>query len=334
MFLIDVNGANAAIRRKDTLTAGMVGATIKFRFNSDWYGLTKTAVFRANGVARDKIWTGTAMSIPHEVLVTYGVPLEVGVYGSSYDGKVVIPTVWIRLGNIYKGAELSGETPEEPTPDLWTQMLGMIGDLSGLNTTTKTSLVDAINEVAALGGGELDPAYVRSVIDKALKKAKDSGEFDGASVRVEYKAPVLTIASGDETVEIDFSDFFVQGDVQGGYYTPHVDKTGNLSWTASEEGMPEVGVSNIRGPKGNTGDPGKTPVKGTDYFTEEDKDEIVEAVKESYPTVSHLDLSKLEEGIVTETLGDGTEVTRSIQYDDHGNPIQIDGMTLTWPEVV
>ena len=334
MFLIDVNGANAAIRRKDTLTAGMVGATIKFRFNSDWYGLTKTAVFRANGVARDKIWTGTAMSIPPEVLVTYGVPLEVGVYGSSSDGKIVIPTVWIRLGNIYKGTELSGDTPEEPTPDLWTQMLGMIGDLSGLNTTTKTSLVAAINEVAALGGGELDPAYVQSVIDKALQKAKDSGEFDGASVRVEYKAPVLTIASGDETVEIDFSEFFVQGDVQGGYYTPHVDEIGNLTWTASEEGMPEVGVSNIRGPKGNTGNPGKTPVKGTDYFTEEDKASIVDDVVERWQALSRLDLSGLHEGVWVEHFSDGTSATHKNEYDENGNVIKVDGIELEWPGVI
>ena len=210
-------------------------------------------------------------------------------------------------------------------------MLGMIGDLSGLNTTTKTSLVAAINEVVALGGGELDPAYVQNVIDKALQEAKESGEFDGASVHVEYKAPVLTITSGDETVEIDFSEFVVQGDVQGGYYTPHVDETGNLSWTASEEGMPVVGVSNIRGPKGNDG---KTPVKGTDYFTEEEKAAIVEEVVESCPTVSHFDLSKVSEGIVTETLEDGTKIQYPVLFDDHDNPIQIGGMTLTWPEVL
>ena len=79
------------------------------------------------------------------------------------------------------------------------------------------------------------------------------------------------------------------GDAVGGYYSPAVDTDGNLSWTASREGMPAVAGANIKGPKGDTGasgadgapgakgDPGEagyTPIKGTDYWTAADKAEI------------------------------------------------------------
>src|SRR5699024_7081304 len=42
----------------------------------------------------------------------------------------------------------------------------------------------------------------------------------------------------------------------GGHYTPSVDTSGNLTWTASESGMPGVSGANIKGPQGGQGDTG------------------------------------------------------------------------------
>ena len=64
----------------------------------------------------------------------------------------------------------------------------------------------------------------------------------------------------------------------GGYYTPSVDEdTGILSWSASKVGMPAVEPVNIKGP------PGTTPVKGTDYWTEADKQSMVNDVIAALP---------------------------------------------------
>ena len=40
----------------------------------------------------------------------------------------------------------------------------------------------------------------------------------------------------------------------GGYYTPSVSDTGDLTWTASEEGVAAIPSVNIKGPKGDPGD--------------------------------------------------------------------------------
>ena len=72
----------------------------------------------------------------------------------------------------------------------------------------------------------------------------------------------------------------------GGYYMPSVDGSGNLTWTASRAGMPSVPGTNIRGPAGATGaagDDGYTPVRGTDYWTANDKQEIVSDVLAALP---------------------------------------------------
>ena len=52
------------------------------------------------------------------------------------------------------------------------------------------------------------------------------------------------------------------GGVDGGYYTPSVDGSGNLTWTASKSDMPAVDGANIKGPKGETGAAGPQGEKG------------------------------------------------------------------------
>lgn len=98
-----------------------------------------------------------------------------------------------------------------------------------------------------------------------------------------------TLVTGDpeNTVAVSLGNICYLGG--GGYYTPAVDSDGNLTWTASQEGMPEVAVANIKGPKGDTGATGangadgKSPVRGEDYWTEADKTEIVNSVLASLP---------------------------------------------------
>lgn len=48
----------------------------------------------------------------------------------------------------------------------------------------------------------------------------------------------------------------------GGYYTPSVDASGNLSWAASKADMPAVSGTNIRGPQGPAGEDGAPGEQG------------------------------------------------------------------------
>lgn len=58
----------------------------------------------------------------------------------------------------------------------------------------------------------------------------------------------------------------------GPYFTPSVNSGGDISWT-NNGGLVNPTTQNIKGPKGDTGATGPagyTPVKGTDYFTQQD----------------------------------------------------------------
>ena len=44
----------------------------------------------------------------------------------------------------------------------------------------------------------------------------------------------------------------------------------------------------LKGPKGEKGDPGTTPVKGVDYYTEADKQEMVQLVLAAIPSAEEV----------------------------------------------
>lgn len=93
----------------------------------------------------------------------------------------------------------------------------------------------------------------------------------------------------------------------GATFTPSVSSAGVLSWT-NDKGLENPDSVNIKGPQGEQGEKGDkgdtgaagaagadgkdgyTPVKGTDYFTEADKQEIVSAVLANFTDVSEVAL--------------------------------------------
>lgn len=82
--------------------------------------------------------------------------------------------------------------------------------------------------------------------------------------------------------------------IDGATFTPSMSANGDLSWT-NNKGLPNPKTVNIRGPvgpQGAPGEPGKdgsdgkdgySPVKGTDYFTPEEKQEIINEVLRDFP---------------------------------------------------
>jgi hypothetical protein len=82
---------------------------------------------------------------------------------------------------------------------------------------------------------------------------------------------------------------------------------------------------------GKDGAPGKTPVKGVDYFTEEDKEELAAAAFGG--TIKEIDLSNFDNGSISEILSDGTENIYPVAFDESRRPISIGGLAITWGDV-
>lgn len=166
MVRLIVSAAHCDVYKTELLTSGRVGLRVKAEFCSDWNGLTKTAVCSAGNITKDVVIVGDEFVVPHECMTVSGNDLVIGIYGSGSDGSVVIPTVYANIGKIQKGADPSGDPSTEPTPTVYEQILQTVGSLDNLETENKSSIVDAVNEIAENGNRKYKSKYsVRKIQD-------------------------------------------------------------------------------------------------------------------------------------------------------------------------
>ena len=141
------SGANAVMAVHETLTAGMVGKKIMFKFTPEWDSLNKTIVYMAGDIVRAVPYKDENVIHP-DVLAKPGVRLFVGAFGESADDELVIPTIFARGPEVHLGTDPL-DAPVDPEPiSMYCRLLAQIGDLGDLKTEAKKSLVAAINEVA------------------------------------------------------------------------------------------------------------------------------------------------------------------------------------------
>lgn len=155
MFILCASQRKIKVQQSDTIVSDSVNVyPCKFTFTAEWKGLTRTAVFRSvynrkvENTLEILLDETNVCNIPWELLVKHGRDLEVGVYGTKGD-NLILNTIWQPLGKIYEGAKNidSDNHPDEPTPDVYQQILSQMGNLEDLETDDKSSLVGAINEV-------------------------------------------------------------------------------------------------------------------------------------------------------------------------------------------
>lgn len=145
---IEVTGNIARVIKKPAkITTGTVGLPVEFTFDSDWEGLTKTAVFRAGCICKIVDSLESEAVVPWELLVKPGARLSIGVYGVNKDGSIAIPTIWANVCVILEGADPEGDPSADPKLPIYQELMDDIGDPVHLNTTNKDNLVEAINEV-------------------------------------------------------------------------------------------------------------------------------------------------------------------------------------------
>ncbi len=152
MLTFEFSGVSGSMTERDRLTSGMVGKQVKILLSEEWDDLTCTAVFVAGNICRTAKRSGEILTIPSDVLVYPFRKLLVGVFGTNSDGTLVLPTILAEGPFVEIGADPSTD-PDTVDVPVWQSLQDQIGCLSDLDTQAKSSLVDAINELAAGGSG-------------------------------------------------------------------------------------------------------------------------------------------------------------------------------------
>lgn len=186
-----------------------------------------------------------------------------------------------------------------------------IGDLSALQTDAKDNLVAAINEVARTGSSEsiglrVADGYIQYSTDGGSTWANliamadlKGGKGDPGTPGKDGHSPVVTATKSGKTTTISVDGAAIAtvedgtdgkpGAAGADGITPTIGPNGNWYLGATDTGKPsrgETGTPGKDGAKGAPGAPGaagRTPVKGTDYWTEADKQEIVNNVIAALP---------------------------------------------------
>lgn len=193
-----------------------------------------------------------------------------------------------------------------------------IGDLADLTTEAKDTLVAAINEAARTGGGagsmdlRVADGYIQystdggstwtNLIAMADLKGADGAPGKDGPTGVPGKdghSPVVTATKSGKTTTISVDGAAIAtvedgadgkpGAAGADGITPTIGPNGNWFLGATDTGKPsrgETGTPGKDGAKGAPGAPGAaghTPVKGTDYWTAADKQEIVNSVIAALP---------------------------------------------------
>ena len=111
---------------------------------------------------------------------------------------------------------------------------------------------------------------------------------------------------------------------QGGYYTASVSDDGTLTWQGSQEGMPELPSVNIKGPKGDKGDPGL----GVPSPTQSDAGKV--PVVNAEGTGYELGDPQVDAYSKSESDARYAPIAAAIRPTANGNPVNITD-SVEWP---
>lgn len=139
--------------------------------------------------------------------------------------------------------------------------MNILNALARLRDDIKTWVTNNINSLNTKIDNKLDSSVLPGAINDAIAQAKESGDLkgekgeDGISATHSWNGTILTITSASGT------------------------SSANLKGDKGERGEP--GADGEKGADGAQGADGYTPVRGTDYWTDTDKEEIKAYVDEA-----------------------------------------------------
>lgn len=265
---------------------------INFDFDSEWDAFdTKTARFIHDGTYTDVVFQGNQCAMP---IISNTYNIKVGVFAGN------LHTTTPAYVPAKKSILCEGGSPEAPSDDVYNQIMELIQELG---TTDPEAIAAAVAEyIAAHPIEEKDPTVPAWA--KADKKPEYSAEEVGAIAKTELQTAINTaLAQAKASGEFDGADGSPGADgkdgvdgqpgADGSPGKDGADGKDGVSCTHSWDGTVLTVTSasgtssaDLKGDAGEPGAPGAagadgyTPVKGTDYFTEADKQEIAEAAAE------------------------------------------------------
>ena len=152
-----------------------------------------------------------------------------------------------------------------------------VGDALAKSETWMTKVL------AALGpAGEMPPEAQQGWVDQVLQAGTVATEAAEKAANAAVRQPIVGGNGNWWTWDLEAGAYVDTGIYSGGD-APYIGDNGNWYVGQTDTGVAATGPQGIQGETGQTGAAGYTPVRGTDYWTAEDQQAIVNQVLAALP---------------------------------------------------
>lgn len=173
----------------------------RFSFTPDWDGVIKTAIFRnqCSGVVKNVILENDMCLVPWEVLEQGDASIEVSVFGGD---RITANTA--RFFNHMSGYSEDGSAPDDPTPDVYTQIINRMADVETAVEAAQEAAENAATRAeTARDDAETEAGRAITAADVATEsadEAESSATAAGNSATQAASSAVAAEQAKDEAV--------------------------------------------------------------------------------------------------------------------------------------
>lgn len=257
----EVRGCTVTLHQPPLASGTQGNVTVAFRFDTAWDGYARTAVFRTHGKTVLVLLENDRCALPPEAAA--GGDVLLGAFGVCGDATLTTP--FARLV-VAAGVPTAGDAAAAVTPTLAAQLLAAYRRL-----TAVTAEAAAGDSAAVRVTDDVDSLHFAFTLPKGDKG--DKGE-DGYSPEkgVDYWTQE-DVEAIDKKVSDEIN--YVNTSMQYATRTAAAAKAeANAATAAANAAVADLqakaDAGAFKGDKGDTGEDGYTPVRGTDYWTAED----------------------------------------------------------------
>lgn len=141
-MILNCAGAICTLTQADDIASGAVNTFIAdFTFDSNWDGLTRTAVFNNGYQTKAVLLVADSCTIPWEVMSDPG-ELRIGCVGVT-DSTTILTTNMLKVGRIVIGADTAADPSTTPTPDVYNQIVSLLAE--------KVAYIDIVDDLTTGG---------------------------------------------------------------------------------------------------------------------------------------------------------------------------------------
>lgn len=257
----EVRGCTVTLHQPPLASGTQGNVTVAFRFDTAWDGYARTAVFRTHGKTVLVLLENDRCALPPEAAA--GGDVLLGAFGVCGDATLTTP--FARL-TVAAGVPTAGDAAAAVTPTLAAQLLAAYRRL-----TAVTAEAAAGDSAAVRVTEDVDSLHFAFTLPKGDKGDKGEDGYSpekGVDYWTQEDVEAIDKKVSDEINYVNTSMQYATRTAAAAKAEASAAAAAANAAVADLQAKADAGA--FKGAKGDPGEDGYTPVRGTDYWTAED----------------------------------------------------------------